>query len=382
MDWTQMFGLALQQALGPTAIVYCLAAIGLNVHFGYTGLLNFGQAGFMAVAAYGMASIVATWGLSFWLGLVVAIALAILLALLLGIPTLRLRADYLAIVTIAAAEIIRQTVGSVSLLEYFGGQDGLQQFSGTFADMNPYSGRYGIPGVVTWRAYDFWVMTVGWIIVALSCLVVYLLMRSPWGRILRGIREDEDAVRSLGKNVYAYKMQSLMIGGVFGALAGIIIALRSAAINPSFFATDVTFFAYTVLLIGGAARVLGPVAGALIFWFLITFLDVFFSQATANNLIPDAIMTGHAGQPDPVPVHGAGADAVDDLPTTRHLRRQKGAGSRCPLSRTPRWTRSSRSSTSTRRATALRWATPPASPGRRSPTRSWSPTTYAAPSAA
>jgi len=292
MDWTQMFGLGLQQGLGPTAIVYCLAAIGLNVHFGYTGLLNFGQAGFMAVAAYGMASIVAKWGLSFWLGLVVGLLLSVLLALLLGIPTLRLRADYLAIVTIAAAEIIRQTVGSVSLLEYFGGQDGLQQFSGTFASMNPYSGQYGIPGLVTWRAYDYWVMTVGWIIVALSCLVVYLLMRSPWGRVLKGIREDEDAVRSLGKNVYAYKMQSLIIGGVFGALAGFVIALRSAAINPSFFATDVTFFAYTVLLIGGAARVFGPVAGALIFWFLITFLDVFFSQATANDLIPDYIMTG------------------------------------------------------------------------------------------
>ena len=292
MDWTQTFGLALQQGLGPTAIVYCLAAIGLNVHFGYTGLLNFGQAGFMAVAAYGMASIVSTWGLSFWLGLLVGLALSVLLAILLGIPTLRLRADYLAIVTIAAAEIIRQTVGSVSLLEYFGGQDGLQQFSGTFASLNPYSGRIGISGLVTWRAYDFWVMTVGWILVALACLVVYLLMRSPWGRVLKGIREDEDAVRSLGKNVYAYKMQSLIIGGLFGSLAGFIIALRSAAINPSFFATDVTFFAYTVLLIGGAARVLGPVAGALIFWFLITFLDVFFSQATATNLIPDYIMTG------------------------------------------------------------------------------------------
>ncbi len=135
-------------------------------------------------------------------------------------------------------------------------------------------------------------LTVGWVLVALSCLVVFMLMRSPWGRVLKGIREDEDAVRSLGKNVYAYKMQSLIIGGLFGALAGFVIALRSAAINPSFFATDVTFFAYTVLLLGGAARVFGPVAGALIFWFLITFLDVFFSQATANNLIPDYIMTG------------------------------------------------------------------------------------------
>ena len=124
-----MFGLALQQGLGPTAIVYCLAAIGLNIHFGYTGLLNFGQAGFMAVAAYGMSSIVYTWGLPFWLGLIVGLLLSVLLALLLGVPTLRLRADYLAIVTIAAAEIIRQTLGSVSLLEYFGGQDGLNQFS-------------------------------------------------------------------------------------------------------------------------------------------------------------------------------------------------------------------------------------------------------------
>jgi branched-chain amino acid transport system permease protein len=145
--------------------------------------------------------------------------------------------------------------------------------------------------VVTWRPYDFWTLLVCWLLAALCCLIVWALMRSPWGRVLKSIREDEDAVRSLGKNVYAYKMQSLIIGGLFGSLAGFLIALRSAAINPSFFATDVTFFAYTVLLIGGAARVLGPVAGAIIFWFLITFLDVFFSQATANNLIPDSIMT-------------------------------------------------------------------------------------------
>ncbi len=290
MDWGTIFSQTLQQGLGPTAVVVCLAAIGLNVHFGYTGLLNFGQAGFMAVAAYGLASIVATWGLSFWLGIAVGLALSIVLALLLGVPTLRLRADYLAIVTIAAAEIIRQTVGSVSLQEYFGGQDGLQQFSETFRDLNPFTGEVGIPGVVEWRAYDFWVLFVGWILVALSCLIVFLLMRSPWGRVLKAIREDEDAVRSLGKNVYAYKMQALVLGGVFGALAGFIAALRSAAINPSFFATDITFFAYTVLLLGGAARVLGPVLGAVLFWSLLTFLDRFFVQAVRNDVIPDAIM--------------------------------------------------------------------------------------------
>ncbi len=296
MDWHAILSQSLQQGLGPVAAVYCLAAIGLNVHFGYTGLLNFGQAGFMAVGGYAVASFVATWGLSFWLGCVVALLAAAVLALLLGVPTLRLRADYLAIVTIAAAEIIRQTIGSVTLLKYFGGQDGLQGFNSSFASLNPFSGgRIGIPGVVTWRPYDFWTLLVCWLLVALSCLMVWALMRSPWGRVLKSIREDEDAVRSLGKNVYAYKMQSLVIGGVIGGIAGIMSALQHSAINPSFFATDTTFFAYTVLLVGGAARVLGPVAGTVIFWFLISFLDLFFGQATSGTdpTIPAAIMNSN-----------------------------------------------------------------------------------------
>jgi ABC-type branched-subunit amino acid transport system permease subunit len=198
-------------------------------------------------------------------------------------------------VTIAAAEIIRQTVGSVTLLEYFGGLDGLQNFNDSFASLNPFDKTMGIEGLVQWRPYDFFVVVVGWTLVALSCVVVYLLMRSPWGRVLKSIREDEDAVRSLGKNVYAYKMQSLILGGLFGALAGFLTAVRSAAISPAGFATDVTFFAYTVLLVGGAARVLGPVAGAIIFWFLLSFLDLFFTEATkgANPLIPEAIMTSN-----------------------------------------------------------------------------------------
>ena len=295
MDWHGILSQSLQQGLGPVAAVYCLAAIGLNIHFGYTGLLNFGQAGFMAIGGYAVSSFVATWGLSFWVGCVVALGATALLALALGVPTLRLRADYLAIVTIAAAEIIRQTIGSVTLLKYFGGQDGLQGFNQSFASLNPFSSSVGIPGVVSWRAYDFWTLLVCWFLVALSCLMTWALMRSPWGRVLKSIREDEDAVRSLGKNVYAYKMQSLVIGGLIGGVAGIMSALQHSAINPSFFATDTTFFAYTVLLVGGAARVFGPVAGTIIFWFLISFLDLFFGAATSGvyPLIPDSIMTSN-----------------------------------------------------------------------------------------
>jgi branched-chain amino acid transport system permease protein len=293
VNWHTIFSDSLQQGFGADAVVFALAAIGLNMHFGYTGLLNFGQAGFMAVGAYTMASFVATWGLSLWLGLATGLLMAVILALLLGVPTLRLRADYLAIVTIASAEIIRQTLGSVTLLEWFGGQDGMQTYNGAFSSLNPFDSPKGIPGVVMWRPYDFWVIVVGWTLVALACLLTWLLVRSPWGRVLKGIREDEDAVRSLGKNVYAYKMQSLVIGGVFGALAGIVMALQKQAFNPSLFATDTTFFAYTVLLLGGAARVLGPVVGSILFWFLINFLDGFFGQATSASsgpLIPASIM--------------------------------------------------------------------------------------------
>ena len=104
MDWGFIVSQTLTQAIAPIAVVYCLAAIGLNVHFGYTGLLNFGQSAFLAVAAYGLAVTVAHLNMPFWLGIIVGLVAAVLLALLLGIPTLRLRADYLAIVTIAASE--------------------------------------------------------------------------------------------------------------------------------------------------------------------------------------------------------------------------------------------------------------------------------------
>jgi ABC-type branched-subunit amino acid transport system permease subunit len=292
MDLANILSQSFQQALGPTAVVYALAAIGLNVNFGYTGLLNFGQAGFMAVGGYTLASFVATWGLSFWLGILAGLFFTAILAVLLGIPTLRLRADYLAIVTIAASEIIRFTLGSVTLLDYFGGQDGLIRFEATFQELNPFSNRVNL-GFVAWRPFDFWLLSSGWVIVALGCLVVYLLMRSPWGRVLKSIREDEDAVRSLGKNVYMYKMQSLIIGGLFGALAGFYVALQHTNMNPTWVATDTTFFAYTVLLLGGAARVLGPVVGSILFWFLITFLDLVFGVLTrgADPIMPEWIMT-------------------------------------------------------------------------------------------
>jgi neutral amino acid transport system permease protein len=286
MEWMAIFSNSVQAAIGPEAIVYCLAAIGLNVHFGYTGLLNFGQAGFMAIAGYGLAATVVTFEMNFWLGLLVGLGGTVVLALLLGVPTLRLRADYLAIVTIAAAEIVRQLLGSQLLRPWFGGKDGLQGFGDPLRAINPFTSDVNL-GPVSLSPFEAWITLIGWTLVVLCCLMVWLLMRSPWGRVLKAIREDEEAVRSLGKNVYGYKMQALVIGGLIGGLAGFIMGLSRSSIVPDNFQADLTFFAWTVLLLGGAARVFGPVVGAVIFWLLISVLGNFFTQATAG---PDPLM--------------------------------------------------------------------------------------------
>ena len=292
MDFGTIIDAAFSAALGPQAIVFALAAIGLNVHFGYTGLLNFGQAGFMSIAAFGLAVTVVTWDMPFWLGIVVGMIGAVLLALVLGIPTLRLRADYLAIVTIATSEILRLIFGAVEFKDTFGGSNGLNGFAGTYQRLNPYGDGLDL-GIVSFSRNDLWSITVGWTLVALSSLLVFALMRSPWGRVLKSIREDEDAVRSLGKNVFAYKMQALVLGGVFGGLAGIFHILKQGSAVPTDFNTTFTFYAYAALLIGGAARVLGPVVGSMIFWFLIAGIGSFFSQATSGTdpLLPDWLMT-------------------------------------------------------------------------------------------
>lgn len=284
MDINLIINQSITQGLGVQAVIFALAAIGLNVHFGYTGLLNFGQAAFLAVAAYGLGVTVATLGLPFWLGIIVGLLAAVVLALLLGIPTLRLRADYLAIVTIASAEIVRLIARSVTLRDIFGGSDGINRFADDFYALNPFSAGLAL-GPLTFSQNDLWVVVVGWLLVAASCVIVFLAMRSPWGRVLKGIREDEDAVRSLGKNVYSYKLQSLVLGGVLGCLGGFVFAVSSQSVQPDNYGTDLTFFAWAVMILGGAARVMGPVLGAILFWFLLVFINVALTEAVRAGYI-------------------------------------------------------------------------------------------------
>jgi neutral amino acid transport system permease protein len=270
--------------VGPSAIFFALLAIGLNIHYGFTGLLNFGQIGFALVGGYGMGIAVLYFGLPLWVGALVGMVAGAVLALLLGIPTLRLRADYLAIVTIAAAEILRLITRSTSMTEFSGGTQGLTGYGDSFRQLSPFdNGRlYDFFGV-RFLGQTLWSMCLGWTVVGLSLLLVFLLVRSPWGRVLKAIREDEDAARALGKNVFAYKMQALVLGGVFGAVGGIVFALTTQSLTPDFYSPPQTFFAYAALIIGGAGRVFGPVIGAMIFWAVLAVTDNFLRQATAGS---------------------------------------------------------------------------------------------------
>ena len=293
MDFVEILAGSLRSAVGVPAAAYALAAVGLNVHFGYTGLLNFGQVAFMLVGAYGTAVTVKEGG-PLWLGLLVGIGAAVVLGLLLGIPTLRLRTDYLAIVTIATAEILRYVTRSRALEPLTGGVFGIQKFADPFFALNPIPpGRYGF-GTFNFGHRQLWVMAVGWLLVALVLMLLAVLLRSPWGRVLKAIREDEDAARSLGKNVFAYKIQSLVLGGVIGAFAGMLLAIETQAVNPDTFISVLTFFAYTVLILGGPGRILAPVVGAVIFWFLLQFTDGLLREALAAGWLGNVLEANDA----------------------------------------------------------------------------------------
>jgi neutral amino acid transport system permease protein len=285
---------AAKQLVSQNAVYYALLAIGLNIQFGYAGLLNFGQVGFALVGSFGVAITVVKLGLSYWVGLLVGIGVAVILALLLGIPTLRLRADYLAITTIAAAEILRLVFRTNALNDITGGTQGLSQYSNDFYNLSPIplSDAY-YPLGIRFSGQEIWVLTVGWTLVALLVLLVWLLMRSPWGRVLKSIREDEDAARALGKNVYWYKMQALILGGVVGAIGGIFEATSSRGVIPDTYENAVTFFAYAVLILGGTARVFGPVIGAMLFWFLFSITEGVLSELGSGKdpIIPPDVVS-------------------------------------------------------------------------------------------
>ena len=260
--------------------IYGLAAIGINVHFGWTGLLNFGHAAFMGIGAYttvlliphslGREGVVISTGLPLPLAIILGLIASAVLGLLLGLPTLRLRGDYLAIVTIAAAEIFRLLVRDFEDLT--GGVYGIIQFSDSLQNSRPdfitqFSENYNISSA------QLWVGLLTWFSIVFVLIILARLKKSPWGRALRAVREDEDAVRALGKNAVLLKLQSFMLGAAIGGLSGIFLVFNYGTVQASTFVPVLTFYVWAALILGGVGSLGGPALGAVIFWVIIAGTD-------------------------------------------------------------------------------------------------------------
>ncbi len=230
--------------------IYALFSLGLNLQWGFAGLVNFGHVAFMTIGAY--ATVLLTLnGVPLIFAVAIASGLSALLGLLIAGITLRLRDDYLAIVTIGVSEIIRLISKNEEWLTR--GTLGIQSYPIPWA--KSVSIEYQKPllaillifviGIVYWR--------LEW------------LVRSPWGRVLKAIREDEEVAKALGKNVFWYKLQAFVIGGAIAGLSGSFYAWQLTTIYPESFQQELTFWAWTIVAIGGAGSNLGVLLGSIIF---------------------------------------------------------------------------------------------------------------------
>ncbi len=303
------------------AAAYALAAVGLNLQFGYTGLLNFGQVGFLLVGAYGTA-ITADHGLPLPLAFLVGVAAAVALGLILGLPTLRLRAEYLAIVTISAAEILRLVVRSRPLEGFTGGAFGIREFADAFYSWNPIpSGEYGV-GNVTFSDRTCGSCSSGGASSLSRRRLIFLLVRSPWGRVLRANPRRRGRNPQPRKERLRVQAPEPRVGGSIGALAGMLLAVDAQFTNADFWQSIFTFFAFTVIIIGGVGRVIGPVVGSMLFWFLLQGTDTLLQQATGRQLLRVEARSDR-GWADPVRARRAPAHAADDLPAAGAVRQPR-----------------------------------------------------------
>nr|WP_277555831.1 branched-chain amino acid ABC transporter permease [Halobaculum sp. YSMS11] len=274
--------------LGPTYFLYLLGLVGmyvllsfgLNAQWGYTGLINFSVAAFFGLGAYGSALLTAdnspiAGGLNPLLGLVVGLALAAVVAVIIGIPTLRLRADYLAIASLGLAEVVRLVV--LNEREYTNGSAGLRGIPGffegwpvlsTFPQAMPGLRIEIIPGspIVLNQPFYQALLNVGlvFVFVGVTFLILQRAHRSPWGRVLRTIRGDEDLAEALGKNTYGFKMQSFVLGSVIMALAGVFYTHLNLFVSPGDFEPINTFYVWIAVILGGSGSNRGAMFGGFV----------------------------------------------------------------------------------------------------------------------
>src|ERR1700736_5498652 len=252
--------------LATFAVIYSVLAIGLNIHWGYTGILDFMYIAFVAVGGYVTAQLglppaqpalgetyILGLNWSFFPALLGGGLAAMLLALVVGLLSLhRLRNDYFSIVTVAISLILWTVAGNAkTLVNGWDGITGVPQPLADVLNLDP-------------NGYGLFYLGLCSVILILVYLFAQRLYRSPFGRALRSVREDEMVAQGLGKNVFTLRLKAFMIGAFIAGIGGSLLVIYVDAFNPSAWTTGETFFLWAALLLGGSANNRGAILGALI----------------------------------------------------------------------------------------------------------------------
>ncbi len=243
------------------ALINAIAVLGLNLQWGQTGLFNVGVAAFVAIGAYTSALLTTPavpghfggYSLPIFVGWIGAMTVAGGVSALVGFATLRLRSDYLAITTFGVAVTVGLITQNAERLT--GGTFGMSFIPRPFADLAQRPLAFGLANLAL-------VVAVVWLVY----LALERLVRSPWGRVLRAIREDQQAAASLGKDPARYRLQAFAIGGAVMGLSGAVHAHFIGFIAPDNYQAALTFQVWTMLIVGGAGSNRGALAGSVLIW--------------------------------------------------------------------------------------------------------------------
>jgi len=257
--------------LATLVLIYIMLGLGLNIVVGLAGLLDLGYVGFYAVGAYTYALLAMYFGLGFWTGLLVAGAMAALFGFLLGFPVLRLRGDYLAIVTLGFGEIIRILLNNMTWLT--NGPNGIGsipkptlfglEFSRRASEgMQTFHEFFGFDYDSSHRVIFLYLLAL--ILVLITLYVINRLLRMPIGRAWEALREDEIACRSLGINPTAIKLNAFTIGATFAGFAGCFFAARQGFISPESFTFIESAIILAIVVLGGMGSQVGVILAAII----------------------------------------------------------------------------------------------------------------------
>lgn len=229
--------------------MYIVLALGLNIVVGQAGLLNLGYVAFYAIGAYTYAILSTTLGLSFWFGLIAGGLVAAIFAVVLGMPILRLRGDYFAIVTLGLGEITRIVLNNWSSLT--GGPNGISKI-----------GRPAIAGYELHRTLDFYYLIL--VIVIITVAGLRRLIASRIGRAWIAIREDEIAAETMGVNTYQLKLLAFVLASALAGVVGVFFSAKMAFVSPESFTFFESVLILCMVVLGGMGSIAGIILGALL----------------------------------------------------------------------------------------------------------------------